>query len=473
MRSLRVELGVRLLAGLGLTVLAVGSASWLLVREAVSRDFDAALAAKAWALGKLVSVDEDGFDLHLGEDSAAEYIGGADAEYMEIREHGGAVVARSPSLGTSELPPQFAGLGEPVFWDLPLADGRPGRAVGLLIEAGSDDGELPAGLDGPPRFVIATARSRERLDDTLSGVALISAAGCVVTLLVIVLMVRSSVRRALAPVKVLSERLDAIDAGTLSRRVPLTGLPEELGFIPPKLNALLERLEQAFERERRMTGNIAHELRTPLAELRTATDIARRWPDDEALRAEAVATGHTVALRMGGLVDALLKLSRIASGHAHPERDEIPVAAAVAQLWSRVAESARQNGQDLQLEIREGLVLRTDRRLLDVAFGNLLGNAVRHGARGQPIRCDASPHDGSLRLTVANGASSLRAEDLPRLTEPFWMKDGARSDATGVGLGLAMVDAVADALGGHLSFELAEGCFQAHLDLPEGGVILP
>jgi len=464
-KSIRVDLTARLLAGIGLTVIGVSLGSYLLVRRAVSEDFDASLAGKARAMGALVSFDEGAFEFDLAEQAAQEFMDRPEPEYFEIWLEDGTLVARSPSLKGGHLPRQAGALDAPRLWDQRLADERPGRAVGLLLQGHNDDGKPLAGA-GAPRVLIVLARSRAPLDRTLAGVALTFGAGCLLTLLVVVGVVQSSVRRALRPVAQLSERIDAIDAATLGQRVAEDGVPRELAFIAPRLNALLERLQQAFERERRMTSNVAHELRTPLAELRTAAEVAQRWSDDEALRDAALATAHDVSLRMGDLVNALLRLSRVASGQARLARDDVAVAATVAEWWKPVSDAARGRQQALHVEVPPDLVLSTDRDLLGVALGNLLGNAVQYGASGQPIACRAAPGDRGVRLTVANEAEGLQVEDLPHLTEPFWRADRARTGGPHVGLGLSLVEAVAEALGARLSFDLVGTRFQAHLDFP-------
>src|SRR5262249_9793902 len=137
------------------------------------------------------------------------------------------------------------------------------------------------------------------------------AGSLVLTLLAAAWLVAWNLERGLSPLARLGAQADAIGSESLATRFPVTGVPAELVPIGHRLNDLLARLDSAFERERRFTAAVTHELRTPIAELRSACDVALRWPEES--RA-SLAEAHEVSIQMGRLVEALLELRRGETG---------------------------------------------------------------------------------------------------------------------------------------------------------------
>ena len=216
-----------------------------------------------------------------------------------------------------------------------------------------------------------------------------------------------------------------------------------------KLNDLLDRLSAAFARERRFSAAVAHELRTPLAELRSACDVALRWPDDAATTTAALVDARDVAVQMSGMVAALLSLARRQSGVEPPARAEpVRLAAAVTAAWPGAPAAAAARGLSVGYDVDRAAVTMTDPGLLGAVLRNLLENAVAHAPAGGRVRVYTTPAgDGRWSLHVANACVGLTAADLPRLFEPFWRGNAARTSGSGqVGLGLTLVQAYCAAL---------------------------
>jgi two-component system sensor histidine kinase QseC len=229
------------------------------------------------------------------------------------------------------------------------------------------------------------------------------------------------------------------------------------------LNGLLARLDESFARERSFSANLAHELRTPLSELRAVTDVALKWPEDTASHLEAIAEVRGIGLQMERVVVNLLALARF-DGRQHTVwPSEVSLGALAASCWNAVASEAGDKGIGLQLDIPEGLAVVTDREKLALILSNLFSNAVAHGSPGGVVTCSGSMDGESFVLRVGNPAGSLTPEDLPRIFDRFWRKDPARSGGRHAGLGLALVSALCGLLGFEKEARLAGGWLEITL----------
>jgi signal transduction histidine kinase len=465
--SIRRRLALSLLAG---SVLAFGAAGLILhqrVASQLAQQFDAGLAARAGGLASLLEFDE-AIEFDYSSDALPAFAGGADPEYFVLWFADGSEAQRSESLGEATLPRRLGSQQAPEIWDLTLPDGRPGRAFGLVVTVPAKDANPPIPEADLPRVGLVVARSRHDLDATIAALDTSLALAALAVLALLAWGVAWSVRTGLAPVRRLGEEVGRIDAATLSSRIGADDVPEELLPFVLKLNELLARLEAAFARQQRMTAAMAHELRTPIAELRAASDVAARWPADGELTEDLVHATADVAQRMTSAVDAVLRYCRLEAGRAQLELQAVPLRPLVAELWAPHARLAHERGLHLRDDVPEGLALETDRGLLSVVLGNLLGNAAAFASGGE-VRTFVNRDDATLTLHVANAADQLRPEDLAHLTEPFWRKDAARSDGRHSGLGLTLVESIAGVLGGRARFALEQGRFVASLTLPSAG----
>src|SRR5262249_9244026 len=443
MRSLREGLQRRLIGALTALFAVLALGLYLVTRHLLVAQFDATLEAKARVLATLVKRAPDGqMDVDLAEEPMPEFERRREPEYYELTDLAGRSIARSPSLGSAPL--ARPAVAEKTTFDVTLPDGRRGRLIGLrFVPVDDHDDEGPDGsavfAQPPPPLLLVLARSRAELDGALLRVSLATTAVGVLLLLGAVLLVQAVLTRGLLPLAEVATHAEAIDAGSLDARFAVEGIPEELAAITRRLNDLLSRLQGSFERERRFSADVAHELRTPVAELRTLAEVELdSHPDVLA-----------IALQMERTVANLLALARCDAGRQEVRLEWVDLAAAATEAWRSFAGTAAQRQLAVSFRTAPALV-ETDRALLFAMLANLYSNAVDYTPRRGEISCIVELG----ALVLAHPRPGLTEDDVKHVLEPFWRKDSARTDGRHSGLGLALVAAYAQLARGEARTDL-------------------
>ncbi len=252
-------------------------------------------------------------------------------------------------------------------------------------------------------------------------------------------------RRLGAPVGALIEGAHRIEAGDYSTRVPVRG-PADLRSLSRALNSMSSRLEAEETRRRSVMADVAHELRTPLTIIRgQAEGIADGlYPADQEHLAPIVSA--TESLEM--LVNDLGTLTLAENGALRLQREPIDVAVLVNETIDAFRPEAAAAGVRLTAAVEEHVPeLDADPARMRGVLGNLVTNALAHSRRGGSVRVEATPVDGSVRITVRDDGAGIPEELLPRVFDRFVKGAGS----TGSGLGLAIVRDVVEAHGGSVN----------------------
>jgi signal transduction histidine kinase len=465
MKSLRGRLTVWLVGGAGLLLVLGALVLSRVTDRRLQEEFDGALLTKARSLATLTEQEEGRVWLEAAE-TMPELAGGTDPEYFQLWSDEGRVIERSLSLGSRTLLRQRVAGERPQLFDGRLPDGRSGRFVEIRFTPRPEEEEAdglaaeptptPPGSSVPP-VTLVVARSREHLDAFMASLHATLAVFVLAVLAGMVVLVRLSLAVGLAPVERLATKLDRLDAESLGKRIEETGTPSELAPVVDHLNGLLARLQASFSRERTFSSNFAHELRTPLAELRSLSEIALRCPEDTAAMAEVLEDVHAVGLQMESIVINLLDLARCEGGLHVVRAGELALADAVEDCWQKVEDAAAARKVSLVREISPSLVVTTDREKLNRILVNLFSNAVAYSPAGSEIRCAACAAGNGFFLSVSNPTDGLEPDDLPRIFDRFWRKDAARAEAGHAGLGLSLVAAFCALVGLHVEARLSSG----------------
>jgi signal transduction histidine kinase len=268
--------------------------------------------------------------------------------------------------------------------------------------------------------------------------------------------------QALAPLRRVTGLARRVTQERLGERIAMTGPRDELRELAGTVDGMLDRLEAAFDGQRRFVANASHELRTPLTVIRAEVEVALADPD--ASLADLRHMGEVVleaADRTQCLLDSLMVLAR--SQQALPRREPVDLAAAARTAVATSAAEAHARDIDVSLDLRPA-PLEGDPPLVERLVANLVENAVRHNERGGRVHVTTRP--GLVR--VENTGPVIAPEDVRRLAEPF-ERLGRDSDGPGAGLGLSIVRAVADAHDAAVRLEpRAGGGLEASVTFPVG-----
>jgi heavy metal sensor kinase len=395
-----------------------------------------------WSLDDTI---DDGLEARADDIAAVAVPGETDLETVDIVDPEGFFQILGPR---GEILDQTQFLGKRPLLD----DGQRARAL-RDGELRLERGEMP-GVEGRVRLLATPADSRllvvvgqslddrdEALRDLLGDLFLIGPAALVLASL----LGYGVATAALRPVEAMRAEAAAVSAAEPGRRLPLPRARDEVSRLGETLNAMLGRLERALERERSFVSDASHELRTPLALLRTELELALRKPRSEAELEQALRSAASETDRLAQLVEDLLVLARSDEGRLALRRATVPVGEVLATVAERYRRRAEEAGRTIAVEAPEGLVVAADAVRLEQALGNLVENAFRHG-RGT-IRLAARELDGEIELHVLDEGAGFPPAFLERAFERFARADEARTEG-GAGLGLAIVQVIAEAHGG-------------------------
>jgi len=253
-----------------------------------------------------------------------------------------------------------------------------------------------------------------------------------------VLVSRGRIRR----VAVINDAIGDVVAGDLTRRIPLDPTGDDIEQLVENLNGMLDELEKLVDGVRRVSDNIAHDLRTPLARLKNRLESLRQ--QEESLEKQGAV--QKAVEEADGLLDtfnALLRIARIESGQRRQGFTTVdlgPVMDDVAELYAPLLE---EGGLDLKIEHQVDLRVVGDRDLLFQAVANLVDNTLKHIPAGGRVKIVARRNQQGILLAVADNGPGIPAADRDRVLERFYRLDSSRS-RPGAGLGLSLVAAVAE-----------------------------
>jgi signal transduction histidine kinase len=408
-----------------LAVLSVASVGLVLVHErALVEALDELLDQQVDALALRVRTERPVQDRDLPTEDVLVQVVGAD----------GTVLAASPGLDGS-LPGDVDG-GGPATVELPGGAGE----VRLLVRE----------VEGTS---IRVAGNLEDIEDSTAALAGQLMLAVPLSTAVLGGVVWWAVGRALRPVEAIRARVDQITAAELDQRVPEPATSDEIARLARTMNAMLARLEESSDRQRRFVADASHELRSPLARMRAELEVDRAHPEtaDPASTADSVLT-ETVGLQR--LVDDLLVLARGDAGALGGGGD---TTVDLDELVDRLAARARARGADIDTRAVRPVQVRGEPAQLERAVANLLDNAVRHAGLRVTVALDGS--DGEqAELVISDDGPGIGPADAERVFERFTRLDDARTAGSGgVGLGLAIARDIAERHGGTLTLRPGGG----------------
>jgi two-component system sensor histidine kinase QseC len=483
MTSIRNYLTGRLLLGSACLLIVSQVCLYYFVRTRSISQFDASLTMTARVVAELTRQNPSEIRLLSSVyELVPDFLRDHGDYYFQIWLADEEVLDRSHSLHGVDLPRQIGSRLEPKHWRFLLPDGRPARGVGfrfvpehtgfshrLLRQTWEEEEEVKTRYTVPQEVDFVLARECEDLDRSLTTLWI----GCFsVSALILVgigFLIPGTLDRGLRPLTNLARQTKTIDLGSLSSRFPTSNLPSEIVPITTQLNRLLERLEAGFQREKRLTADMAHELKTPISELQTLTQVALKWPGDEEFLLNALGDAYDISRQMKEKVSTLLALARCDAGQQPVTPSPVVLPDLLQEHWNRWKRHADRKEIEADLVIEQTLEVVSDEHLLSSILTNLFSNAVEYCPSKGRFVCHLRNNGEGAELTMRNTNKNLTESDLEHLFDPFWRKDVARTDGCHSGLGLTLINTYAHILGIDIQFRLTDsGDFQVGMKIPKG-----
>ena len=330
----------------------------------------------------------------------------------------------------------------PEFWQQDGPSGRqPRRGISAL---------LPTGIPGGSPVLVAVAVDITHHEHFMASFRRTLWLFVAVAAALAGLLGWAAVRRGLAPLHAIRQGAAGVTASRLDYRLPLDAVPLELAELAQTLNDMLARLEDSFQRLKDFSSDLAHELRTPISNLMTETQVAltrARNPDEYREVLESNAEEYE---RLARMVGDMLFLAQAEHGLVVPSREPVDLANEVRELFDFFDALAEE--KSLQLSLTGSGQISGDKLMLRRALANLLSNAIRHTPAGGSIRVAIELTDRGAALAIENTGEAIPPQHLSRIFDRFYRADPSRHHGNeGAGLGLAITRSIVRAHGGEIS----------------------
>ena len=273
---------------------------------------------------------------------------------------------------------------------------------------------------------------------------------------------------ALAPIERIIGIAERISAEKLTERLEVSNPHDELGRLAITLNRMFDRLHRSIDEMRRFTADAAHELRSPLAVMRTEAEVVLRNSREVPVYQHVIEVNLEETKRLGDMVDQLLILSRHDAGLPSEIQDEVQLDALISDVGDRFRTVAAEKGIELELSVKQACVVLGDDISLSQMFFNLLDNAIKYTPSGGRVSLTETIDGDKVRIIVEDTGVGIAAEHLARIFDRFYRVDYSRNrDHGGAGLGLAICKSIVEAHRGEISVaSLSSGGTRFTVTLP-------
>jgi two-component system sensor histidine kinase QseC len=463
--SLRLRITLLLVLGVALSLSAATTVIDARVDNEALRRLDSHILESAQALSEMFRAQRSGAETGFPGNTLPGFLATDGRAYFVITCNGERMAA-SPTAEMLHWP--AASAAEPTFADMPDNTGMLLRAIVMPFSmnpggsAHADTGAPPTTADEPggsaSSCTLGLALERSQTDSFLDSIDAILVGSIIFVMLVVAILTPLLVERGLRPLAQLADAMHDIGPQAPGRRLGEV-ISRELKPLITRFNEVLSRMEDGLARERQFASGVAHELRTPLAELRTLIEVELRYHSGREPHAMLEEIG-SIGYEMEHTVGALLLLTRIEGGIEQVQHRPADVAALTLKLVERHAKIAQARGIDLDLAGVAAASWLADHSLLDVLIGNLLSNALAYASHGSrvTVHCDATS------WWAQNLAPNVAPDELALMLQRFWRKGEDAGVHTGLGLSLAA--AAARVQGLQLTLSLQDGYLRATVTVP-------
>lgn len=446
----------RLILALLLTELtlafAIAAFSTYLTRKQLQSAFDIALHGRAMSVAALVRFSE-GANPHLIFDSrlVPPPLDRERPDFYRIVDHEGRLIAES-----LHKPPQFAATTneQGTYWTIGYGGNEYRVArLGDVPVLDREDGEMAASQ--PVTITVLYAASTEDIRERAWWVATMTGGGAIVLLALSTLVTIWAIRRGLSPVTELAGSASRVTSESWKLNLPEQArATQELIPLTEAMDEMLARLQQAFTSQREFVANAAHELKTPIAVLKSTLQLALQRPRSaEEYRAQ-LQQALEDAERVESLTHSMLRLARAEQMRNTRSQGDLPwidVTDSCTASVDRLRPFAQARAVTIEVAAAGTQLFRANPEDLELVWTNLVENAIRYSPPQGLIRVSVATAQGAVRVTVQDSGHGIPESELQHIFDRFHRADASRSHETGgYGLGLAISKAMVEAYGGSI-----------------------
>ena len=427
----------------------------------INSEFNRAMTIKSSLLITLISEDIDGVEFEFADEFMPEFSGAVDPEYFQLWVND-EVFERSKTLDLfelKELPKLEMPLHSSSITNIILPDGRSGLMYSTTFTPQIDsDIREDFGITNQEFSVtqkpmsLAYAISNEGLNQILWFVDIIFLVTSITALIAVRIIVFNVVERGLRPLVKLNEDLKQIDLNSQVSKISTDDLPDELISIANGINHFVSENSKLYSREKRITSDIAHELKTPIAELLSLSEVAIKFPDEKQISETYKSDVLGIAERLKNIVNGILLLQKSTQGGELKKSD-----VDLTMLLENILERENKSGRDINItNDLKSRHIHISEIALETVLSNLISNAMYYSPENSPITISINPAtDNKVLIMVSNTSTYQYSEsDLAKFFEPLWQKDNSRTSSQRYGLGLAIVKSYCDNVGASLNIVL-------------------
>ncbi|MEI8186222.1 MAG: ATP-binding protein [Chlorobiaceae bacterium] len=432
--SLRSQIAFYYTVATGLLIALVFMITYLIVENLVYRQFDEKIkneVSEVFSKAHITNHDFKGFASFQNLDNKENI----DTEFIQLVTMNGEVVKKSSTLSWCALAfnPDHSGNA---YFNNSFAGTMVRQAQIPLVNS--------KGLTGGYLIVAVPLKNAIIVLQDLKNIFLLSFPCIIVTLFVFTRMIAG---KSIHPIEKVIATAERITQQNLHQRIALPYHRDELYRLSATINDLMDRLQEAFQREKQFTADAAHELKTPLATVKGALEVLIRKPREKEFYETRIRFCLIELNRMARLIDQLLMLARYESSTIRPNIEEVMLLPHIEKVVNRMKPSAMEKGISIKMDHTAAVSIATDPAILELILVNILSNAIKYSPNGSFITISTERIANKIVCSISEKGGGIQDEKINAVFERFYRLDMSRNSSTGgFGLGLSIVKKLADLL---------------------------
>lgn len=443
LKSIKTRLLLLLIPVFALIMTSLGFLLYTRLDNIVMEMVDHVLSGKADLVKGLVSADHGEIEFEMSHVTFGDYSIDASGHYFEIADAKGVSLVKSISLGNHTL----TGLRYPENKGYLMGTGPYQEPLRIFIEEFQVIGE---------GFVIYVAEDIKEELLLLKIFKIFILIAFPMTIVIIAIASSAVIRFSLKPLTSFSRQIGLITENRLHERIDSQGVDSELQEIAYSFNETMDRLEKAFQAQKDFLSDASHELRTPTAVIKSAVDVTLRRERSAAEYKEALETVKHAAGRMAGLIDRLLKLSRLEIGQER-KKETVSLKDILSLTLKTISPLAEAQGINIYMEKAVDATVEGDKDQLSELFLSIVDNSIKYNSPNGSVRLSIELSGHWAAVKVADTGIGIGPEALDKVFDRFYREDMSRGEIPGTGLGLPIAKSIAEFHGGRIEVESKVG----------------